>query len=125
MSRRSERFNKAMRSMDCEIVDPAKDRAMSDGGCGVARMIQAVDYDDKAETAREEAIRNAREERLFAAEMRLVGAGKGHLIRVLLLIVENIHNREESLRTVPRRTYFLHRQQLIEFFCCTQVDMDI
>jgi len=57
--------------------------------------------------------------------MRLVGAGKGHLIRVLLLIVENIHNREESLKTVSRATYFRHREELLDFFCETQVDMDI
>jgi len=125
MSRRSERFNRAMLSVDAESIDRAKSRTTSDGGRGVERLTEAIDYDDKAETAREKRIRAEREEKLFKAEMRLVEAGKGYLIRVLLLIVENFYNREESLKVVPRATYFLHRQQLIDFFCWTQVDMDI
>jgi len=125
VSRRSERFNRAMLSVDAESIDPAKNHATSDGGLGVERLTEAIDYDTRAETAREKRIRAEREEKLFQAEMRLVEAGKGYLIRVLLLIVENFYNREESFKSVPRRTYFRHLKQLIEFFCGTQVDMDI
>lgn len=140
MSRRSERFNKAMRSVDFESVTTDKNRATSDKGLGVERLLGAVDYDDAAETARENSIRAEREDLLFAAETRLVEAGKGYLIRVLLLIVENGADRELSLKSIPKRTYFRHRNELLWFFSQqpqtsnfkpetsprgTQVDMDI
>jgi len=105
-----------MMSLERSAVDPAKDRNRSDGGQGVQRLLQAVDYDDATETARERAILAERESRLFEAEMRLNDAGKAYLIPVLLLIAENGSDRDESLKTVPRATYFLHRKMLIEFF---------
>ena len=124
MSYRNERFNKGMHSLDAmlENIDIDKARFLSDRGKSASRMYSALDdwHEDHCKSA---AI--TREEKLFAAEMRLAEAGKSYLIRVLLLIVENGNNREESCAKVPRRTYFLHRKHLLNFFCCTQVHMDI
>jgi len=125
MSYRSERFNNAMRSTDYSDIDPAKNRNSSDGGLGVERMLDAIDYDDAKEEARERAIRAERAERLFVAEMQLVEAGLRHLIPVLLLIVENGTDFRESIgRMSPscktpnaaRKKYFEHRARLLAFF---------
>jgi len=125
MSYRSERFNNAMRSTDYSDIDPAKNRNSSDGGLGVERMLDAIDYDDAKEEARERAIRAERAERLFVAEMQLVEAGLRHLIPVLLLIVENGTDFRESIgrmspssksRNAARKKYFEHRALLLAFF---------
>jgi len=139
MSFRNERFNKAMRSLDamCEGCDISKWPVLSDGGAGAAKIVEEASRllgSGRRPPRSDEARRLVygpsrriyeREEKLFEAEMRLVEAGKGHLIRVLLLIVENFYNREESIKVVSKATYFRHRAELIAFFCETQVHMDI
>jgi len=128
MSYRNDRLNRSMRSLDAMtngFQDISKVKVLSDGGVGVERIMEAVE--ENARTARDSraercargsrALReDEREEKLFEAEMRLVEAGKGYLIRVLLLIVENKSNRKESLRSVANRTYFRHRDALLRFF---------
>jgi len=125
MSWRSDRFNQGMRSTDFPDVDPAKNRTRSDEGLGVGRMLDALDYDDAAETLRERAFQSDRAKRLFAAEMQLADAGKGHLTRVLLLIVENGSDRAASIAALSavsktwnaaRKKYFDHRDRLLAFF---------
>jgi len=117
MSYRSDRFNRAMRSLDHSCIDPSKDRSQNDNGLALGRMLDALDYDEAKEEARERAIRAIRDERLFVAEMRLVEAGLRHLVPVLLLIVDNGSDRAASLARVPRATYFRHRDALLDFFC--------
>ena len=122
MSYRNDRFNQRMASLEVivsEFADASKAKAFSDCGTGVERMLLTMDYSPATESKAEAEAEQRREERLFEAEMRLAEAGKRHLIPVLLLIVENGSNREESLKKVPRRTYFLHRKQLLVFFGCT------
>jgi len=119
MSYRNERFNRSMfplEAMTADMKDASKARIFSENGEGVERMVTALDYDEAAETTAEERVQATIEDKLFEAKMRLVDAGKGYLIRVLRLIVENGNDREESMRHVAKRTYFRHRNELIRFF---------
>ena len=59
------------------------------------------------------------------AVLRLVVAGKDHLVPTLLLIAENRDDREKSLRQMPRSTYFLHRDELLDFFVALQCTYDL
>ena len=59
------------------------------------------------------------------AVLRLVVAGKDHLVPTLLLIAENRDDREESLRQMPRRSYFRHRDELLDFFVALQCTYDL
>ena len=127
MSYRNERFNRSMRSLEVivtGITDVSKAKVFSDCGTGVRRMLAALDWDTRQVEKRGEGGQR-QEDLLFNAEMRLVEAGKRHLIPVLLLIVENGANREESMKRVPKRTYFRHREALLRFFSGTRVHMDI
>ena len=128
MSYRNERFARSTLSLDQKIaeggIDKERSPFFSDGNLGVERMIGAIDYDRAREDREEKRREKTRAEKMFEAEMRLAEAGKGYLINVLLLIVENGRNRELSLKCVKRRTYFLHRNQLLDFFCCTPLHMD-
>ena len=118
MSYRNERFANSMHSLDSAIegIDIAKVKQFSDNELGVQRMIDAIDYDDAQETRNEKRRDETKAEKLFNAEMRLAEVGKGYLIRVLLLIIENGNNREESCAKVARRTYYRHREELLKFF---------
>ena len=126
MSYRNDRFNRRMTSLEVMIsgfADASKAKVFSDRGKGVERMFLALDYSPGIESKPE--VEQRRAVCLAEAEMRLAEAGKRHLIPVLLLIVENGSNREESIKRVPRRTYFLHRKQLLVFFGCTLLHMEI
>jgi len=136
VSYRSERFNRRMMSLEVMVAgfaDVSKVKIFSDGGAGARAIREGQEIRSRStmedalfsDAARCRVYEETREEKLFEAEMRLADAGKSHLIPVLLLIVENGSNREESLKKVPRRTYFLNRKQLLEFFGCTQVHMEI
>ena len=92
--------------------------------CSWREACKAADWDTRQVERRGEGGQR-QEDLLFNAEMRLVEAGKRHLIPVLLLIVENGANREESMKRVPKRTYFRHREALLRFFSGTRVHMDI
>ena len=59
------------------------------------------------------------------AVLRLVVAGKDHLVPTLLLIAENRDNRERSFQKMPRSTYFLHRDALLDFFVGLQCTYDL
>ena len=53
------------------------------------------------------------------------GAGKDHLVPTLLLIAENRDDREKSLQQMPRRSYFRHRDELLDFFVALQCTYDL
>ena len=122
MSYRSERFNRRMKSLETTASgrDTSKWRALSDGGLGVERVLTALDGDEDvpadASGTTKPLDEDERDELLFNAEMRLVEAHRRHLIPVLLLIAENGPDRERSLRRIPARTYFRHRDELLAFF---------
>ena len=59
------------------------------------------------------------------AVLRLVVAGKDHLVPTLLLIAENRDDREKSLQQMPRRSYFRHRDELLDFFVALQCTYDL
>jgi len=117
MSYRSERFNRRMMSLEVVVAgfaDVSKAKIFSDGGAGAHAIRENPGLGlGRRSTVEEE----TREEKLFEAEMRLADTEKSHLIPVLLLIVENGSNREESLKHVTRATYFRHRDLLCRFFC--------
>ena len=50
------------------------------------------------------------------AVLKLIVAGKDHLVPTLLLIAENGSDRERSMHKMPRRSYFRHRDELLDFF---------
>ena len=127
MSTRNERFADSMLSLETAVegLDTDKATFFSDHGRSVELMIAAIDYDESAESQAEDDEAKRRDEALFEAEMRLAEAGKAYLISTLLLIVENGSDIETSLKYAKRRTYFLHRKQLINFFCCTKACTDI
>ena len=128
MSYRNERLNRSMMSLEvivAGITDVSKAMVFSDHGQGVDRMIAALDYDPRSEPRAEVNAARKRKDLLFDAEMQLVEAKKRHLIPVLLLIVENGSNRQESIlslaatsknRNAARKRYFEHRDLLLSFF---------
>ena len=59
------------------------------------------------------------------AVLRLVVAGKDHLVPTLHLIAENRDDREKSLQQMPRRSYFRHRDELLDFFVALQCTYDL
>lgn len=111
MSYRSDRFNASMRSLDqfsAEFDDPSKITTFSDRGAGVERMLEQIEPtpDDAPDP----------NQALAGAILRLVVCGKEHLVPTLLLIARNGSNREESIGSMNRATYFRHRDRLLEFF---------
>ena len=145
MSTRNDRFNASMRSLDeltASFEDPSKAEVFSDRGLGVERMMDKIDKtggtgilpvqdvegrfsDVNGRDARSTDARSTKVRRRFsatklhAAEMRLYRAGRGHLVTVLRLIVENGSARHFSLEKISRRTYFRHRNALLRYFCGT------
>jgi len=128
MSYRNDRFNRRMLSSDQTSIDPAKDRSRSDGGRGVERMVDVIDYTpelEDAEDAKEKAIQASSEGRLVEVLLRLVEARKEHLIPTLLYIINFGSDRDESISHMTkkdekprtaRRRYERHRDALSEFF---------
>ena len=115
MSYRNDRLNTSMHSLETKLsgtTDISKSPLLSDNGQSMKRMYKSLDYSPE-DVEREE---SEYEEKLLIAEMRLVEAGLKHLVPVLLLIVENRDNREESMKRIPKRTYYRHRDQLLSFF---------
>lgn len=90
MSYRSDRFNRRMRH---ELYPDS----VSDLGLGVERMLDAIDYDPKAEAKEIAAEARERDQLLKNAIVALIAAGLGHTVPTLLLIIENINNREDSI----------------------------
>lgn len=127
MSRRSQRFNDGMHSIEFSIAaycDSSKSRYMSDNGIGARRIIDALDgyLDNHVGEMRDE--REAREQR-FAVDcfkIVLIVFEQCHLLNALDLIVRNGTHRSESIAamasktaTAKERLYFRHRDALCAF----------
>ena len=110
MSRRNERFNRSMRSLEAMIAgmsDPSKSAKLSDRGECAARMYAALEPEPDAPD---------RDQELAGAVLRLVVTGLDYLVPTLLLIAENGSDREKSIKRLSARTYFRHRTLLEDFF---------
>ena len=127
MSRRSQRFNDGMHSIEFSIAaycDSSKSRYMSDNGIGAKRIIDALDgyLDNHVGEMRDE--REAREQ-CFAVDcfkIVLIVFEQCHLLNALDLIVRNGTHRSESIAamasktaTAKERLYFRHRDALCAF----------
>ena len=110
MSRRNERFNRSMRSLDAMIAgmsDPSKSAKLSDRGKSAARMYAAFESEPDIPDRNQE---------LAGAVLRLIVEGMDYLVPTLLLIAENGSEREKSIKRLSARTYFRHRTLLEDFF---------
>ena len=110
MTYRAERFNRSMRSLEAMVsgmADASKSAKLSDRGENAARMYAAFEPEPDA---------SDRNQELAGAVLRLIVEEKEYLVPTLLLIAENGSDRGRSMRQVPRSTYFLHRDALLEFF---------
>ena len=110
MTYRAERFNRSMRSLEAMVsgmADASKSVKLSDRGESAARMYAAFEPEPDAPD---------RDQELAGAVLRLIVAGKDHLVPTLLLIAENGNDREKSMRQMPRASYFRHRDTLLGFF---------
>ena len=120
MTFRNERFNASLFSLD-EFMDgfedPAKITTFADRGEGVGQMLEQVE--PTPDTSPDP------DQELAGAVLRLVVAGKDHLVPTLLLIAENRDDREKSLQQMPRRSYFRHRDELLDFFVALQCTYDL
>ena len=119
MSYRNERFNRSMLRLDAFTAafdDPSKIAAVSDGGTGVERMTDALDYDPVAEQADEQTRTEAFWQLYAGAVLWLVVTDKLHLLPTLDLIIRNGGDREKSFEKIPRATYFRHRDALLNLF---------
>ena len=120
MTFRNERFNASLFSLD-EFMDgfedPAKITTFADRGEGVGQMLEQIE--PTPDTSPDP------DQELAGAVLRLVVAGKDHLVPTLLLIAENRDDREKSLRQMPRRSYFRHRDELLDFFVALQCTYDL
>ena len=120
MTFRNERFNASLVSLD-EFMDgfedPTKITSFADRGEGVGRMLEQIEPtpDTSPDPGQE----------LAGAILRLIVAGKEYLVPTLLLIVENRDNREKSFQHMSRRSYFRHRDELLDFFVALQCTYDL
>ena len=120
MSWRADRFNASLASLDefaDRFDDPAKIASFADRGEGVGRMLEQIE--PTPDTSPDP------DQELAGAVLRLVVAGKDHLVPTLLLIAENRDDREKSLQQMPRRSYFRHRDELLDFFVALQCTYDL
>ena len=120
MSWRADRFNASLASLDefaDRFDDPAKIASFADRGEGVGQMLEQIEPTPGTSPDPDQ--------ELAGAVLRLVLAGKDHLVPTLLLIAENRDDREKSLATMPRRSYFRHRDELLDFFVALQCTYDL
>ena len=109
MTYRAERFNRSMRSLEAMVsgmADASKSAKLSDRGKYAARMYAAFEPEPDAPD---------RDQELAGAVLRLIVEEMSHLVPTLLLIAENGSDREKSMEQVPRRSYFRHRDALLNF----------
>lgn len=122
MSTRNDRFFRDMVSLE-ELMDQFDDiskiRSFSDNYQAAERMYKALDTTPESIEREEEEYQNAYHRKIQAAKARLYRAGLKHLVPTLTLIIKNRYNREESLKSMPKRTYYRDRRALLEFFCGT------
>lgn len=118
MSYRGDRFNRRMLSTNLtELkIDPAKNKHLGDAGLGVERLLDALDFDDQRERKAWSGETGQLHASAVGAVLRLVFAGKPHLVKPLLLIFENENDLESSLKKMKKSSYFWARNQLLEFF---------
>ena len=111
MTFRNERFNASLISLD-EFMDGFEDSSkissFTDRGKGVGRMLEQIE--PTPDTSPDP------DQELTGAVLRLIVAGKDYLVPTLLRIAENLDNREKSILTVSKATYFRHRDELLDFF---------
>ena len=111
MTYRNERFNASLVSLD-EFMDgfddPTEIASFTDHGEGVGRMLEQIE--PTPDTSPDP------DQELAGAIFRLIVAGKDYLVSTLLLIAENRDNREKSMLTISKATYFRHRDELLDFF---------
>ena len=110
MTYRADRFNRSMRSLEAMVsgmADASKSAKLSDRGKSAARMYAAFEPEPDAPD---------RDQELAGAVLRLMVEEMDHLVPTLLLIAENGSDREKSMEQVPRRSYFRHRDDLLNFF---------
>ena len=110
MTYRAERFNRSMRSLEAMVsgmADASKSAKLSDCGKSAARMHAAFEPEPDVPD---------RDQELAGAVLRLIAEGLNYLVPTLLLIAENGNDRERSIQQVPRRSYFRHRDDLLNFF---------
>ena len=131
MSRRNERFNRSMRSLEAMIAgmaDSSKSAKLSDRGKSAARMYAA--FESEPDTL-------DRNQELAGAVLRLIVEGMDHLVPTLLLIAENGSGRTESIAEMSKQhrgrnawhasevRYFRHRDALLKIFdvslVCTEI----
>ncbi len=112
MSTRNDRFFRDMVSLDQfmdQFDDISKIRSLSDDYQAAKRMYLAPDTTPENDYHR----------KIQAAKARLYRAGLKRLVPTLTLIIKNRYNREESLKSMSKRTYYRDRRALLEFFCGT------
>ena len=110
MTYRAERFNNSMRSLEAMVsgmADASKSAKLSDRGKSAARMYAAFEPEPGTPD---------RDQELAGAVLRLIVEELDYLVPTLLLIAENGSDRERSMQQVPRRSYFRHREDLLNFF---------
>ena len=120
MTFRNERFNASLISLDefmDRFDDPTEIVSFTDRGEGVERMLEQIE--PTPDTSPDP------DQELAGAILRLIVAGKDYLVPTLLLIAKNQDNREKSLAEMPRSTYFLHRDALLDFFVGLQCTYDL
>ena len=127
MSTRNDRFNTRLRTIDWTNVtdDQSKDPRISDRGVGTGRLYAALDFGWTEELAGWSAAVGDRNACVVGAVLRLVWAGKGHLVPALLANLENGPNVSASLRRMPKSTYFRLRKALLEFFRVSRADIEM
>ena len=110
MTFRNERFNASLISLD-EFMDgfddPTGIASFTDHSEGVGQMLEQIE--PTPDTSPDP------DQELAGAILRLIVTGKDYLVPTLLLIAENRDNREKSFQQVPRRSYFRHRDELLDF----------
>ena len=134
MSRRNERFNRSMRSLEAMIAgmsDPSKSVKLSDRGESAARMYAAFEPEPDAPD---------RDQELAGAVLRLIVEGRDHLVPTLLLIAENGNDRTRSIALMAcsrksgrgrkkfesaRKAYKRCLKSLLNFFDVQSAHMEI
>ena len=120
MTFRNERFNASLVSLDefmDRFDDPSEIVSFTDRGDGVERMLEQIE--PTPDTSPDP------DQELAGAILRLIVAGKDCLVPTLLLIAENLDNREKSFQQMSRRSYFRHRDELLDFFVALQCTYDL
>lgn len=110
MSGRNERFNNRMRSLDGLGIIHDRNRALSDHGIGVARMLDALDGPQKPHGQPLSPFERDLIQALNGVWLEL--GGRGHLVRTLDLICQNGRFRDESIQTLAGPVRYRSKRKL-------------